>query len=216
MNDIRRYHNDVKRDLILGSVQPGSSVLDVGCGFGGDLHKWVSCNVRSLDMCDPSADALVEAKTRAAKIKGIEPHFYHGDVLACPSNKKYDVVCYNFSLQYIFASDKLFRQSVRAIRDRLKPGGKLIGVVPDSESVLMGTPFNDELGNFMVRKESKLFVMLVDTPFYNGEAKSEPIAYKDLLVTELMDNGFRLEEWTPLEGTKLSRLYSRFIFVRTL
>jgi SAM-dependent methyltransferase len=175
-------------------------------------------------MCDPSADALVEAKSRASKMKGIDPTFYHGDILSCPSNKRYDIVCYNFSLHYIFASEKLFKQSIRAIRDRLKPGGKLIGVIPDSDSVLMETPFKDSLGNFFTRKEStgygnfgeKIFVMLVDTPFYNGEAKSEPIAYKDLLVTELYDSGFQLEEWVPLAGHKLSTLYSRFIFVRTL
>lgn len=225
MEEIRHHHNDVKRELIHRCTPVGASVLDVGCGFGGDLHKWVSCGVRCLDMCDPSADALVEAKARASKIKGLEPHFYHGDILSCPSNKKYDVVCYNFSLQYIFANEKLFRQSIRAVRDRLKPGGKFIGVVPDSESVLMATPFRDKLGNFMIRKEEstgfgnfgeKLFVMLADTPFYNGEAKSEPIAYRDLLMTELFEQGFRLEEWSPLDGSALSTLYSRFIFVRTL
>lgn len=224
MEKIRQHHNDVKRELIQRCVKPGNSVLDVGCGFGGDLHKWVSSGIRTLDMCDPSSDALAEAKSRASKIKGVEPVMYHGDILACPTNKRYDVVCYNFSLHYIFANEKLFRQSIRAIRDRLKPGGKLIGVIPDSESVLMETPFKDELGNFFVRKETtgfgnfgeKVFVMLVDTPFYNGEAKSEPIAYRDILITELLENGFQLEEWVPLNGTKLSTLYSRFIFVRTL
>jgi SAM-dependent methyltransferase len=224
MENIRRYHNDVKRELIQRCVQTGSSVLDVGCGFGGDLHKWVSSGVRTLDMCDPSAEALAEARSRASNIKGIDPVMYHGDILSCPSNKRYDVVCYNFSLHYIFAHEKLFRQSVRSIRDKLKPGGKLIGVIPDSESILMNTPFRDKLGNFFIRKDTtgfgnfgeKVFVMLVDTPFYNGEAKSEPIAYKDLLITELLNNGFKLEEWVALDGCTLSSLYSRFIFVRTL
>jgi ubiquinone/menaquinone biosynthesis C-methylase UbiE len=224
METVRKYHNDVKRELIQRCVKSGESILDVGCGFGGDLHKWVSCGIRTLDMCDPSFEALEEARLRASKIKGVDPRFYHGDIHSCPSNKKYDTVCYNFSLHYIFANEKLFRQSVRVIRDRLKPGGKLIGVIPDSESILMETPFKDELGNFIVRKDTtgfgnfgeKIFVMLVDTPFYNGEAKSEPIAYKDILITELLENGFQLEEWSPLEGTHISRMYSRFIFVRTL
>jgi hypothetical protein len=175
-------------------------------------------------MCDPSAEALTEAKSRASKMKGLEPVMYHGDIMSCPSNKKYDVVCYNFSLHYIFANEKLFRHSTRAIKDRLKIGGKLIGVIPDSESIIMDTPFKDELGNFMIRKDTtgfgnfgeKLFVMLTDTPFYNGEAKSEPIAYKDTLITELHELGLRLESWKNLTGSKLSSMYSQFIFVRTL
>ena len=223
MEDIRQHHNAVKRQLIQNTTRKGDAVLDVGCGFGGDLQKWYACGVRSLDMCDPSEQALEEAKTRASKLK-LVPTFYHGDILKCPSNKKYDVVCYNFSLHYIFENQKLFKSSIRAIKDRLKKGGRLIGVIPDSESILMCTPFQDDLGNIMKRSESntgfgnfgeKLFVMLTDTPFYNGEFRSEPIAYKDLLITELHEHGVQLESWEPIHGTQVSRMYSQFIFVRT-
>jgi SAM-dependent methyltransferase len=222
MEEIRSYHNLVKRQLIQSATQPGSSVLDVGCGFGGDLQKWMHAGVRTLDMCDPSAEALVEAKTRASKMK-IVPTFYHGDILSCPTNKKYDIICYNFSLHYIFESHRLFKNSIRAIKDRLKQDGQLIGVMPDSESILMKTPFRDSLGNFMIRKDDtgygnfgeKLFVHLEDTPFYADGVRSEPIAYKDLLITELWEQGVELKSWTPLTGNPLSKMYSQFIFVRT-
>ena len=58
MEDIRAYHNLVKRQLIQNATQSGSTVLDVGCGFGGDLQKWIHAGVRTLDMCDPSADTF--------------------------------------------------------------------------------------------------------------------------------------------------------------
>ena len=224
MEEIRQHHNLVKRQLIQSTTKQGDCVLDVGCGFGGDLQKWNYSKVRTLDICDPNAVALIEAKTRAAKLK-IPTTFYEGDILCCPSNKKYDIICYNFSLHYIFENQKLFKNSIRAIKDRLKIGGKLIGIVPDSESIIMGTPFHDELGNFMIRKEEttgsgnfgeKLFVMLVDTPFYNGEPKTEPIGYKDLLITELLEYGIHLDTWTHLTGSRLSNMYSQFIFVRIL
>ena len=221
MEEIRQHHNLIKRQLIQNTTQQGNSVLDVGCGFGGDLQKWIHAGVRTLDMCDPSAEALTEAKSRASKL-AIVPNFYHGDILSCPTNKKYDVICYNFSLHYIFANQKLFKSSIRAIKDRLRTGGRFIGVIPDSESVLMDTPFHDSMGNLMVRKDDtgfgnfgeKLFVMLVDTPFYNNEPKSEPIAYKDLLITELWENDIQLEMWSRLSGTSLSKMYSQFIFIR--
>ena len=129
MEEIRQYHNLIKRQLIQSATQSGSSVLDVGCGFGGDLQKWTHAGVRTLDMCDPSAEALVEARSRASKMK-IAPNFFHGDILACPTNKKYDIICYNFSLHYIFESYRLFKNSIRAIKDRLRTGGKLIGIIP--------------------------------------------------------------------------------------
>ena len=219
MEEVRQHHNLIKRQLIQCVTQPGFSVLDVGCGFGGDLQKWIHTGVRTLDMCDPNPDALIEAKLRASKLKP-RPTFYSGDILACPSNKKYDVICYNFSLHYIFASKKLFLDSIRAIKTRLKFGGRLIGVIPDSESIIMKTPFADKLGNQMYLESDftgdfgeYLTVYLIDTPFYSTGPRKEPLAYKDLLVTHLEEHGLRLEMWERLEGSPLSQMYSQFIFV---
>ena len=59
----------------------------------------------------------------------------------------------------------------------------------------------------------KLFVHLVDTPYYADGPKSEPLAHKDLLITHMENNGFCLKKWTPLKGNQISELYSKFIFV---
>ena len=40
MEEIRKNHNDAKRELIQSVSQKGQHILDVGCGFGGDLQKW--------------------------------------------------------------------------------------------------------------------------------------------------------------------------------
>jgi hypothetical protein len=87
----------------------------------------------------------------------------------------------------------------------------------------MSTPFTDEYKNFMKRGSNtgygnfgeKVFVQLSDSPFYNDGPKSEPIAYKDLLVTHLADIGLRLEAWEPLQKYEISKMYSMFIFVCT-
>ncbi len=40
MEEVRRHHNNLKRDLIKRVTVKNSQVLDVGCGMGGDLKKW--------------------------------------------------------------------------------------------------------------------------------------------------------------------------------
>lgn len=216
MEEIRKNHNTAKRELIQQYAAQGQHILDVGCGFGGDLQKWNAARV-NINMCDPSGDALEEARTRARNMK-IRVNFYQGDILNCP-NRKYDIICYNFSLHYIFQSADVFYKSTKEIRNRMKRGGFLIGIIPDSEKIIMKTPLQDDMGNFFVIKETshggfgeKLFVNLIDTPYYKDGAKSEPIAHKDVLWSELEKLGFKLVEWTPLEGNDISRLYSRFVF----
>lgn len=216
MEEIRRAHNTHKRDLIQSVTKEGDHILDVGCGCGGDLQKWRHAGAH-ISMCDPSETSLEEAKTRAKNLK-IRVNFYHGDIFACP-NRKYDVVCFNFSLHYIFSTEKLFNDSIKEIKKRMKPGGKLIGIIPDSESIIHGTPLQDEMGNFFKMRNhanggfgEKLFVNLADTPYYADGPKSEPIAYKDLLIHALLSNGFKMDLWEGLPGNPISRLYSKFIF----
>jgi len=110
--------------------------------------------------------------------------------------------------------------SIREIKKRIKPGGLLIGIIPDSEKIIFKTPYMDDMGNFFKLKEhgnggfgEKLFVHLTDTPYYAEGPKSEPVAYKDHLVTGLEDLGFRLQLWEGLSGNPISELYSKFIFV---
>ena len=220
MEQVRKFHNFSKKTLIQNFARKGQYVLDVGCGFGGDLKKWSDCGV-ILDACDPLEESLVEARSRAQTLGLVHTRFFHGDILACPE-RVYDIICYNFSLHYIFQSRDLFFKSIRAIRARLRKGCRLIGYIPDSESILMSTPFKDPLGNFITRTNvtgygafgEKIFVCLADTPFYKDGARAEPIAYKDLLITHLEELGVQLESWEPLIGEHaISSLYSRFIFV---
>ena len=217
MEDLRRTHNDAKRALIQSVTKEGHHILDVGCGFGGDLQKWRACGA-NINMCDPEPSALEEAKTRAKNMK-MRVNFYQGDIFNCP-HRYFDIICYNFSLHYIFQTRDLFFDSLREIRKRMRPGGRLIGIIPDSEKIMFKTPMKDELGNFFKMRYpgnggfgEKLFVHLVDTPFYADGPRSEPIAFKDLLITHLEDMGFKLEMWQGLEGNPISELYSKFIFV---
>ena len=216
MEELRRLHNDAKRTLIESVSKSGHSILDVGCGFGGDLQKWAKMKV-NINMCEPSEEALEEAKRRAKNMK-IRVNFYHGDIHACP-HRKHDIICYNFALHYIFQTRDIFTSTLREIRKRLKPGGLFIGIIPDSEKIIFKTPYMDDRGNFFKMEKTsngdfgeKLFVHLVDTPYYASGPKSEPIAHKDILITRLENTGFTMNYWEGLSGNPISELYSKFIF----
>ena len=218
MDAIRKLHNGFKRELIEQHVREGDHVLDVGSGFGGDLQKYRARGCR-FAMCDPSADALEEAKSRSKKMRIPVDAWYVGDITSTPK-RRYDVVAYLFSLHYIFASRDSFFKSIRAIKDRVKKGGKLVGIIPDSEMIIWKTPLKDELGNWFRMRNAhadggfgeKLFVELVDTPFYADGPRSEPICFKDVLVSELENLGLRLVMWENLGGSEISELYARFVF----
>ena len=228
MEQVRKSHNDVKRNLIQNVVGHGTTpihILDVGCGFGGDLKKWFSLGrTVHLDMCDPNEQSLVEARQRIQNLnfEKYRIKIFHGDIFSCPQ-KKYDFICYNFSLHYIFENAKFFFRSLNEIVKRLKPGGKLFGCIPDSEQIIMKTPYQDTMGNYFIRKMDetgfgnfgeKLYVHLADTPFYEDGPKPEPIAYKDMLITHLELKGLYMLEWKYLDTPwEISKMYSQFIFV---
>ena len=100
-------------------------------------------------------------------------------------------------------------------------GGKLFGFVPDSDMILMKTPYKDDLGNFFTRKDNtgvgtfgdNVYVHLADTPYYQNGPIPEPIAYKDILITTLESRGFEKTEWRSA-GNGLTGMYSHFIFVK--
>ena len=218
MEQIRSCHNNIKRTLIQNTVKRGDYVLDVGCGFGGDTHKWKQVGA-FVDMCDPNESSVKEAMKRTHGHEAFR--VFKGDVNTSP-NRRYNVICYNFSIHYIFEKKNTFIQSIKSICDRLEKGGLVIGCIPNSDMIMMYPKFQDSLGNFMIRNTDrtgngtwgeKLHVQLVDTPYYKDGPKSEPIAYKDLLISEFKKYNVELMCWCPFHTEfEISKMYAYFIF----
>jgi SAM-dependent methyltransferase len=220
MDQVRKLHNSVKRNLIMAYATKGSKVLDVGCGRGGDLHKWKGCILTGVD---PDADAIAEAKKRSTEC-GYDSwtEFIVGDINAAPMIT-YDIICYNFSLQYAFKNETTLQTTLRQISLRLKKGGYLIGVVPDASRI--STPMKDRLGNTVdigpyvansPQIGNMILVNLSDGPYYSNGPIPEPLCYKDILFQEL-EEWFELESWTkmvPYTTGLITDIYSKFIFRR--
>lgn len=212
MDALRRRHNLAKRQLIVTHVKPGSRVLDCGCGRGGDWHKWQLVGARVFAI-DPDEEALKEAETRAVEM-GLGVWFLgKGDIRQAAFAGPYDVVCYNFSIQYIIGSH--FEDSIKAIKCSLEKGGLLIGITPDKK-LIPRVKSPDPLGNTFEVMDDMLRVRLVDGPFYADGPKDEPLM-DPLVLIEALKPEFVCKIWEPMmkQPTGLvSDIYSQFVFVR--
>jgi SAM-dependent methyltransferase len=221
--DLRRTHNNYKRQLINEWVFPNSYVLDCGCGRGGDWWKWKACGVQ-VAAIDPDHDSLDEAERRASEM-GLDVWFLgQGDIRQAAFAGPFDVVCYNFSLHYIFENEKTLEDSLKAIKVALKPGGLLIGITPEKDRAMCMAneygKFKDNLGNQfeILEATDRLSVRLVDGPFYADGPKEEPLLDGPVLVERLKALGFEKRVWEPMVPRPtgmISDLYTKFVFVNS-
>lgn len=187
--DIRAANNIIKRDFLNAFVKKGSKVLDVGCGQGGDLHKWRHIGV-NLTGIDPSRPAIEEAVRRS---RGYGT-FRVGTIEHAPL-ELYDVICYNFSIQY--QPLELLPEITR----RLSDGGILIGTVTDSTRLDM-----DDRIQIQKVDEDHISVFIPDTPYYANGPVVEPILHKDEFIKRVELCGLRLLLWEPFS------IYAKFVF----
>lgn len=218
--ELRKLHNNCKRDLIQTWVPPYSKVLDCGCGRGGDWHKWkaVHCHIFAID---PDEVSLREAEQRAHDMNFGVWFLGKGTIIQAAFAGPFDVVCYNFSLHYIFENPTIYQNSIKAISCALAPGGLLIGVTPDKAraETIADTRGNykDALGNefSIFRGGRRLLVRLVDGPFYADGGRDEPMLNSDTLIQDLKRVGLDLVLWEPMLAEPnglISDLYSKFVF----
>ena len=55
---LKRYHNKIKRMLIQRFAKDCSALLDLACGRGGDLMKWVDAGVKYVRGYDIAAEEV--------------------------------------------------------------------------------------------------------------------------------------------------------------
>ncbi len=194
--ELRKRNNEIKRDFLQKWVRPGSSVLDVGCGQGGDIHKWRHIGISKLVGVDPNERAIEEARRRSQGYG----RFFVGDIRSVDRDERFDVVCYNFSLQYQ-SLDLVPEITGRLIRNG--GGGLLIGIITDSTRLSFGKQDGIHITKV---SENRIRVFIPNTPYYANGPITEPLLDKDTFIQCLESHGLKMILWEPFS------IYAKFVF----
>lgn len=161
--DLKKFHNNIKREIIRSFCTKGGSLLDVACGRGGDLSKWNGLNyVRGIDISPAEID---EARRRHVEsFPGLVCEFDVCDTFGTEtytSTRMYDSITCMFALQYFCETESMLDTFMSNVSSNLKRGGCFIGTVPCGQRI------------HNARSKSNMFVDIVhlyETPQPFGSA----------------------------------------------
>ena len=155
---MRKYHNEVKMDLLARTFGPGATILDIGSGRGGDIQKWRALGLKKVYAMEPdTGNSIKEFRERLEQDKKNKRKneidkdipFTYPDVtlLNYGSHKTnrikiqlkedkttLDGIVAFFSLTFFPKSEKMYNNLLNTI-DLLPVGGKFIGIVLSGEEV---------------------------------------------------------------------------------
>uniref|UniRef100_A0A7S3VKL6 mRNA (guanine-N(7))-methyltransferase n=1 Tax=Dunaliella tertiolecta TaxID=3047 RepID=A0A7S3VKL6_DUNTE len=141
---LKKFHNDVKRQLLLRFAKGKQTLLDLCCGRGGDILKWNDLGLSYVRGVDISDQEVAEASRRFAELGPRKKGQWDADFqvetnlgeLPYDGDGPYDVITCMFAMHYFFESEARLRMFLRNVSNNLAPGGYFIGTIPDAKRVL--------------------------------------------------------------------------------
>ena len=155
--EVRKFHNDVKSCLLNEYTKKFArcNILDLACGRGGDIHKWMKCkNINNVLAIDNDYESITEANNRLSNIKNLNTNidFLHSDISSKIISSKiinykkkifgnkyyynFDIITCFFAIQYFFENNEEIKNMIQLIDNNLKPGGYFIGIAPNEQNIL--------------------------------------------------------------------------------
>jgi mRNA (guanine-N7-)-methyltransferase len=136
--NMRKFHNNIKRDLLNKYANNVNNLLDLACGKGGDLQKWYDNKIKNIIGYDINEVSVKEANRR---LQTFNPNFHvelntldlSKNVLKGSNN--IDVVTSMFAFHYFFENESTFETIFDSINNNLKIGGIFMGTFFDGKSV---------------------------------------------------------------------------------
>jgi len=172
--NMRRFHNNVKRQLYDKYTKNIDKLLDLACGKGGDLDKWVSNNIKTVIGYDIDEKSVIEAQRRVREYRvqtNTQVEVYVKDLSrnVISGNNDCDVVTSMFAFHYFFETEDTFNTVMKSIDNNLKVGGYFMGTMFDGESLRKVLKDGDYTlkDNGEVKFNINVYNPLTDYPFGN-------------------------------------------------
>ena len=134
----KNAHNFIKSVLISTFTHRNNMVLDLGCGKGGDILKFLHCSISKyvgVDNSKKSLEVCVE-RFKCKKLYNKIDYKLCEDTLWSESgfgSSCFDTISCQFALHYAFDTPKSASISLCNIYNALKSGGKFIATIPISK-----------------------------------------------------------------------------------
>ncbi|XP_053718861.1 mRNA cap guanine-N7 methyltransferase [Synchiropus splendidus] len=177
---MRNFNNWLKSVLIgevLDQVRDAGarqvSVLDLGCGKGGDLLKWRRGGIHHLVCADIAGVSVEQCQSRYEDMqrRGRRDDIFSAQFITAdctkevlaeklePPEQTFDICSCQFVYHYAFESEQKAELMLRNACERLKPGGFFVGTTPDAYEIVKRLEASDSLGFgnevFQVKFESR-------------------------------------------------------------
>ena len=186
------------------------SVLDIGCGKGGDVGKWMPHRPKAFLGVDGSESNIEEARARhttfVANGRGSMPASFVAADLCAPRSRlpvedaTIDIACSHFFFQFAAQREQMLDGLVLECARAVAPGGIFIGLIPDGDrilSLLQGTGNAFRFGHFHLRKCEGVDYSMKASPYgraygfsFGEQACTEYVLVPALLQKHLQAAGF--------------------------
>lgn len=168
---IRKYNNLVKSILLSEYVPERAVVLDLACGHGQDLMKYIAKRPRLFIGTDISEVALNEARRRhsSSSRRTYPAEFIQGNLMVpeifqqikqtaermgVTEESPFDIISIQLALHYMVGSSEDAKLFMNRVLGLLKPGGRLIATFPCCERIAGRlrniTPVDDTFSDFVL------------------------------------------------------------------
>ena len=221
ITNLRKFHNLIKSELIINYCEQlnAKSLLDIACGRGGDIHKWIQAKLKYVFAFDNHSESIYnEVKkghsfdgaigrfkqiTKISRTKLPFIKFHNIDIMSkdsfdkinkLDSNKIYDVVSCQFAFHYFSRNTSSMEHILSIISKKLRIGGLFIGTSTDGDlvhNILSQGNVNIPLLTLLKNNDSSLDIKNTNYLFYITD--NEIDKDKKIDETKIRKNYFEIQ-----------------------
>lgn len=207
--NMRKFHNEIKSQLISFQSKGKKFLLDLAVGKGGDYYKWKKAGFDVVLGIDISKKSLDEFKKRIPKNNKMDIYIVHGDsskdILSgkCAldnessivlnnffkkyPNVRFDKIVCNFAIHYMFMD-----QDNRSGKERISTLFKNVKKLINFDGTFVGTFISgkkiDKINKKIIAKKNNQEFYRIDKvePYFNKPKKI--LSYSDVFKSKFIHN----------------------------